>query len=64
MAASNQIDSYKIILDLTELQKSTAKYNITVEQFMKMWYDLEPSMKVVLKTDKYECKCRGKCSCS
>lgn len=61
MAANNQIDNYKIILDLTELQKSTAKYNITVEQFMKMWYDLEPSMKVVLKTDIENKKVRYDC---
>lgn len=57
----SQIDKYKIILDITEIQKATAKFDITLEQFMSMWYELEPSMTVVLKTDiedkkdKYDC---------
>lgn len=57
----SQIDKYKIILNLTAVQKATAKFDITLEQFMSMWYELEPSMTVVLKTDiedkkdKYDC---------
>lgn len=52
--------NYRIILDITEIQKATAKFDITLEQFMSMWYELEPHMIIVEKTDslnkeEYDC---------